>query len=77
MSGPSIPALSGWRTRQSRSHLPLSVSGSKLRLGDMTVDRPRSLNLGKGGVGVHARVEGGQRWKFPDMGSLMAGGQAG
>lgn len=43
---------SEWVEGQSGSHLLLSVSGSKRHLGDMTVDMPRSLILGKGGVGV-------------------------
>lgn len=38
---------------QIRSHLHVSMSGSKLHLGDVTVDMPWPLTLGRSGVGVH------------------------
>lgn len=56
------------------------MSVSKLRLEDVTVDMPWSLttvfDFGQGwSWGSHARVEGEQRWKFPDMAVLMVVGR--
>lgn len=59
----------------SRPHLLLNVSGSKLPVGDVTVDMPRSLTLGKSGNKDHKpKGKGNKESGALDIGDLMAVG---